>query len=141
MLESDREYPGVMLMRAIQTMFARYLLAFLVGLACLGTVNAPAADENRRPIAIQFSFDRPVNAGLAPVILAMTDGLFASEGLAVATNVTAGSPEAIARVASGDSEFALVDLNALIRVRDQRAPPVRSEEHTSELQSQSNLVC
>src|SRR6516164_2233839 len=126
MLESDREYPGVMLIRAIQTMFARYLLAFLVGLACLGAVNAPAADENRQPIAIQFSFDRPVNAGVAPVILAMTDGLFGSEGLAVATNVTAGSPEAIARVASGDSEFALVDLNALIRFRDQRAPPVKA---------------
>ena len=115
-----------MLMPAIQTMFARCLLAPLVGLVCLATVNAAAADENPHPVAIQFSFDRPVNAGFAPVILAMTDGLFASEGLAVATNVAAGSPEAIARVASGDSEFALVDLNALIRFRDQRAPPVKA---------------
>ena len=118
--------PGVMPMHAIQTMFARCLLAPLVGLACLGTVVALAADENRHPVAIQFSFDRPVNAGVAPVILAMTDGLFASEGLAVATNIAAGSPEAIARVAAGDSEFALVDLNALIRFRDQRGPPVKA---------------
>jgi len=122
--------PGVMLMRAIQTKFARCLLASLIGLACglayLGTVEALAADQNRQPIAIQFSFDRPVNAGVAPIILAMTDGLFGSEGLAVATNVVAGSPEAIARVASGDSEFALVDLNALIRFRDQHPSPVKA---------------
>ncbi len=56
----------------------------------------------------------------------MTDGLFGSEGLAVTTDVAGGSPEAIARVAAGASEFALVDINALIRFRDQGSPPVKA---------------
>lgn len=118
-----------MLMRAIQTIVARCLLASLIslkGLSGPGAMQALAADENHQPILVQFSLDRPVNAGFAPVILAMTDGLFASEGLAVTTNVAAGSPDAIARVASGESEFALVDINALIRFRNQGAPPVKA---------------
>ena len=50
-----------------------------------------------------------------------------SEGLAVTTDIAAGSPEAIARVAAGTSDFALVDINALIRFRDKpSAPPVKA---------------
>jgi NitT/TauT family transport system substrate-binding protein len=40
--------------------------------------------------------------------------------------VAAGSPEAIARVASGASELALVDLNALIRFHSQASAPVKA---------------
>jgi NitT/TauT family transport system substrate-binding protein len=118
-----------MLMRTIQAIVARCLLACFVGLqglAGLGAVQAFGAEEGHQPSLIQFSFDRPVNAGVAPVILAIADGLFASEGLSVLTNVAAGSPDAIARVASGASEFALVDINALIRFRDHDAPPVKA---------------
>jgi NitT/TauT family transport system substrate-binding protein len=118
-----------MLMRASQTIVARCVLASLIGLlglAFLGAAEALAADESRQPIAIQFSFDRPINASVAPFVLAVTDGLFSSEGLAVTTDVAGGSPDAIARVASGASEFALVDINALIRFRDHDAPPVKA---------------
>ena len=118
-----------MLMRASQTIIARCILASLVSLlalVCLGTMERLAADEARQPIPIQFSFDRPINASVAPFILAATDGLFSSEGLAVTTDIAAGSPEAIARVAAGASEFALVDINALIRFRDHDAPPVKA---------------
>jgi NitT/TauT family transport system substrate-binding protein len=121
--------PDVMQMRASQTIVARYVLAPLIGLlslACLGAAKDQVTAENHPPIAIQFSFDRPVNASVAPLVLAKTDGLFASEGLAVATDVVDGSPDAIARVASGASEFALVDINALIRFRDHDAPPVKA---------------
>jgi NitT/TauT family transport system substrate-binding protein len=121
--------PGVILMRASQTIVARGLLASLIsllGLACLGAAEGRAADEYRQPTAIQFSFDRPINASVAPLILAATDGLFASEGLAVTTDIAGGSPDAIARVAAGASEFALVDINALIRFRDRDAPPVKA---------------
>lgn len=117
--------PGVMLMRAVQTVIAHCLLAFLLslpGMACLGEAAGHAAEETRQPIAIQFSLDRPINASVAPIVMAATDGLFGAEGLAVTTDVAGGSPEAIARVASGASEFALVDINALIRFRDQGAP-------------------
>jgi NitT/TauT family transport system substrate-binding protein len=115
---------GVMLMRANRTIVARCILASLASL--LGLASLGAADENRQPIAIQFSFDRPINASVAPFILAAGDGLFASEGLAVTTDVAGGSPNAIARVAAGASEFALVDINALIRFRDRDAPPVKA---------------
>jgi len=122
--------PGVMQMRANQRIAARYVLAFLVsliGLACLGAAAVEAAGENRQPIAVQFSLDRPINAGVAPFVLAATDGLFSSQGLAVTTDIASGSPEAIARVASGASDFALVDLNVLIRLRDKEgAPPIKA---------------
>ena len=112
-------------MRAIQTIITCCFLTAWSGQAGLGA-NVSHAAENARPIAIQLSFDRIVNASSAPVIVAIADGLFSSEGLAVTTDVTAGSPEAIARVASGASEFAIVDLNALIRFRSQASPPVKA---------------
>ena len=117
-------------MRVNQTIALRYLLACLIGLlglGCFGAGASRAADETRQPIAIQFSFDRPIDASAAPFVLASSRGLFGSEGLAVATNIASGWPDAIARVAAGDSDFALVDINALIRFRDKPgAPPVKA---------------
>jgi NitT/TauT family transport system substrate-binding protein len=91
-------------------------------MTCLSETAGHAAEESRQSIAIQFSFDRPVNAGVAPIVLAATDGLFGAEGLTVTTDVAGSSAEAIGRVVSGASEFALVDLNELIRFRDHGAP-------------------
>jgi NitT/TauT family transport system substrate-binding protein len=112
-------------MRAIWTLIACCCLAAWLCLAGLGA-RASHAGENGHPLVVAFSFDRPINAAHAPVVVAMTDGLFASEGLSVITSVTVGSPEAIARVASGASEFAIVDLNALIRFRSRASPPVKA---------------
>jgi NitT/TauT family transport system substrate-binding protein len=113
-------------MRVSQTIAARCFLASLIGLlgiVCLGA----AAGEVRQPIAIQFSLDRPINAGAAPFVMAAADGLFGSEGLTVTTDIASGSPEAIARVAAGTSDFALVDINELIRFRGKSdAPPVKA---------------
>ena len=97
-------------------------------LACgyLGAAESQLAGDARQPIAIQFSLDRPLNASDAPFVLAATDGLFGAEGLSVTTDIANGSPAAIARVAAGSSEFALVDINALIRFRDKNAPPVKA---------------
>ena len=119
-------------MRALRTKALCFILASLSGLcgiASLVTNAALAADETRSPVAIQFSFDRPIDAAAAPFVMAATGGLFAAEGLGVTTNVAAGSPDAIARVAAGTSDFALVDINALIRFRDrdkQGVPPVKA---------------
>ena len=86
-----------------------------------------AAGEIRPPTAIQFTLDRPIDAGAAPFIVAASDGLFAAEGLTVTTDIANGSPEAIARVAAGASDFALVDINELIRFRDKPdAPPIKA---------------
>ena len=117
-------------MRFDRTIAIRCLLASLTGLlgyAWLCAGETRAAGETRQPIPIQFSYDRPVNAGVAPFVLAAASGLFGAEGLAVTTNIANGSPEAIARVAAGSSDFALVDINELIRFRDKpNAPPIKA---------------
>ncbi|THD61211.1 MAG: nitrate ABC transporter substrate-binding protein [Bradyrhizobium sp.] len=117
-------------MRVDSTITVRCLLASLAGLlalTCVSTGQSRAASEIRPPTAIRFSFDRPIDASAAPFVLAASDGLFASEGLAVATDSAGGSPAAIARVAAGSSDFALVDINALIRFHDKPdAPPVKA---------------
>jgi NitT/TauT family transport system substrate-binding protein len=117
-------------MRASQTIAIgcfRALLTGLLAVACLGASESRAADEVRPPIAIQFAFDRPIDASAAPFVLAQNGGLFSAEGLAVTTYIASGSQDAIARVAAGSSDFALVDINALIRFRDRAtAPPVKA---------------
>lgn len=121
--------PRDTLMRPSQTIVARCVLAALIsllGLVRICAAEGQSAGESHQPVAIRFSLDRPINASVAPFVLAVTDGLFASEGLAVTTDVAEGSPDAIARVAAGASEFALVDINALIRFRDNGAPPVKA---------------
>ena len=118
-------------MRTIRTKAIRTLLASLLGLCTIagfGT-NLRAAEPPSPPLAIQFSLDRPIDAAASPVVMAATGGLFSAEALAVTINVASGSPDAIARVAAGTSDFALVDINALLRFRDkdkQGAPPVKA---------------
>jgi NitT/TauT family transport system substrate-binding protein len=110
-------------MRVIQKLFACWLSAvFLAGLA----LHAGQAAEPAHPLTVTFSFDRPINASSAPLVVAMTDGLFSAEGLAVIPKIAAGSPEAIASVASGASEFAVVDINALIRFHSHASAPVKA---------------
>jgi NitT/TauT family transport system substrate-binding protein len=117
-------------MRASPTAVIRCFLALLAGLlalVCLGAGDGQAANENRPPLAIELSYDRPINAGVAPLVMAAASGLFGSEGLAVTTDIASGSPEAIARVATGASDFALVDINELIRFRGRPdAPPIKA---------------
>ncbi|WP_035726783.1 ABC transporter substrate-binding protein [Bradyrhizobium murdochi] len=112
-------------MRAIRTNAIRsrlsVLLAFLAGLCAIAGLSANsalAADEPRPPLAIQFSLDRPIDAAAAPFVMAAAGGLFSAEALAVTINIASGSPDAIARVAAGTSDFAVVDINALMRFRD-----------------------
>ena len=116
-------------MRANPTTAIRSFLALMGLLVCawFDATESRAEGEPRQPVAIQFSLDRPIDAGVAPFVLAATSGLFGAEGLAVTTNIASGSPDAIARVAEGASDFALVDINVLIRFRDKAdAPPVKA---------------
>jgi NitT/TauT family transport system substrate-binding protein len=107
----------------------RFLIRFPVwvmtalSLAGAGAGASRAASET----AVQFTLDRPLDASDAPFVLASTRGIFRSEGLAVATNLASGSPDAIARVASGSSDLALVDINVLTRFRDKAdAAPIKA---------------
>ena len=105
------------------------LLALLAGFAvavCL-VAGYARAEETRPQLNVQLSFDRPFEASMASFIVAESRGLFAAEGLSVRNDFVGGSPEAIARVASGASEFALVDLNELIRFRSKGdTPPIKA---------------
>jgi NitT/TauT family transport system substrate-binding protein len=98
----------------------------LGGFACAAPASAGAA-EVPQPLAVRFLLDRPISAGAAPLVLAAARGLFGAEGLAVTTDVADGSPAAIARVAEGASDFALVDINELIRFRGKAdAAPIKA---------------
>jgi NitT/TauT family transport system substrate-binding protein len=100
-------------MRADRIKTFRIVLALLAGLvgAC---PSARAAD----PVPVQFTLDRPIDAIAAPFLMAQGAGLFSAEGLGVTISTAPGANEAIARVASGASDLALVDINALLRQRD-----------------------
>lgn len=69
-------------------------------------------------MAVRFSLDRPIDASAAPFTLTAETGLFRAEGLNVTISAATNTVEAITRVASGASDLALADLNALIRYRD-----------------------
>jgi NitT/TauT family transport system substrate-binding protein len=101
-------------MRANRTNTLRAVLALLAGLSGGVCPAARAAD----PMAVQFSLDRPIDAVAAPFVMAQASGLFSTEGLAVTISAGASAQDAIARVASGASDLALVDINALMRHRD-----------------------
>jgi NitT/TauT family transport system substrate-binding protein len=110
-------------MRVSRTNANRFIQALLIGLGGFVWAGAAqAADQPRQPVAIQFSLDRAMDASAAPFVMAGVSGLFSAEGLAVTTNIASGSPDAIARVAAGSSDFALVDTNALVRYRDKDKP-------------------
>jgi NitT/TauT family transport system substrate-binding protein len=117
-------------MRITKTIVVRCMsasLSGLIALTCLDTGMSRAAEQARQPLAIRFSFDRPLEASIAPFVMALDHGLFNAEGLAVTTDIASGSPDAIARVASGASDLALADINELIRFRDQpNAAPVKA---------------
>src|SRR5947209_2440575 len=104
-LSARRRYPAA---------FAAWIMA-AVSLALAGAGLDRAAAQTAQPTPVQFTFDRPLDASAAPLVVASTRGLFRAENLAVATNIASGPDEAIARVASGSSDLALVDLNVLIR--------------------------
>ena len=113
-------------LRRFLTRFPVWAMTAL-SLACIGAQTGRAADETAPPTAIQFSLDRPLDASDAPFVLASSRGLFRAEGLAVATKIASGPADAIARVASGSSDLALVDINVLIRFRDKAdAAPVKA---------------
>ncbi|WP_314953041.1 ABC transporter substrate-binding protein [Bradyrhizobium cosmicum] len=110
-----------------KTMILRGLQAAAIALAALSARGVTAAETAAPSTAIRFTFDRPIDASMAPFFLAAKDGGFSAERLNVAFNNAAGSPEALARVAKGDSDLALVDINELIRFRDKDdAAPVKA---------------
>jgi NitT/TauT family transport system substrate-binding protein len=104
-------------MRVSRTYALRLILALLAGLGDLACAGVNAADD-KQPLTVQFTLDRPIDAVAAPFVMAQVNGLFGKEDLAVTIGAATNSQEAIARVTSGSSDLALVDINALVRHRD-----------------------
>ncbi|WP_245312557.1 ABC transporter substrate-binding protein, partial [Bradyrhizobium macuxiense] len=108
-------------MHLSRTTVLRLMLASVICLAggvWPGTTLLRAASDPPQPASIQFTLDRPLDAAAAPFVMATVDGLFSAEGLAVSTNIATSSADAITRVVDGSSDFALVDVNSLVRFRD-----------------------
>ncbi len=116
-------------MHVSRTTVLRWILAGTIGLSggVWPALTPLHAGDQPQPLTIQFTLDRPLDAAAAPFVMASVGGLFSAEGLAVGTNVATSSADAIARVADGSSDFALVDINSLIRFRDKPdAAPVKA---------------
>jgi NitT/TauT family transport system substrate-binding protein len=116
-------------MQVSSTIARRRFLMTLTSLLAVATLarRGRAAGEIKPTVAIRFSLDRPINAGAAPVVMAAADNLFSAEGISVTIDIARDSADAIARVAAGSSDAALVDLNELIRFRSKAsAPPVKA---------------
>ncbi|MBB5052600.1 NitT/TauT family transport system substrate-binding protein [Afipia massiliensis] len=95
----------------------RLLRKTLLSLALLTSVCVGATPGSAAS-ALHFSFDRAIDGAAAPFVLASVRGLFRTEGLTVTTGQATSSVDAIGRVASGSSDMALADINALVRYRD-----------------------
>src|SRR5260370_1760713 len=104
-------------MRVNQRNAARCFLASLTGLlvlAIFGLAASRAVSDVRQPVAIQFTLDRPIDAGAAPFVMAAARGMFASEGLAVTTNIASGSQDAIPPAPAPATDSPPAHLNPLI---------------------------
>ena len=106
---------------------ALHFLAIWIGL--LSVVGGVAAQDESRPAptSLRLTLDHPIDGTAAPFLVAASKGYFAAADLNVRIDAAKGADDAIARVAKGESDIALADINALIRFRgDPSAPPLKA---------------
>ncbi|NVO14673.1 MAG: ABC transporter substrate-binding protein [Rhodoplanes sp.] len=87
----------------------------LLALAAALSTGVPAAAQ---PF-LKFSLDGRIDGEATPYLLALDRGYLKAEGLDVSIDPAAGPHETLTRVASGTYDLGVVDINALIRYRDQ----------------------
>jgi NitT/TauT family transport system substrate-binding protein len=89
-------------------------------LACAGLLLAAglASDALAAEIPIKFTLNFKFEGPSAPFLLPLDKGYYKAEGLNVAIDAATGSTESIKRVASGNYDMGVGDINALIRFRD-----------------------
>jgi NitT/TauT family transport system substrate-binding protein len=68
--------------------------------------------------AIHFTLDRKIDGPAAPFFLAIDQGYFQAEGLAVTIDAASGPLEPINRLAGGNYDMGVADINLLIKFRD-----------------------
>jgi NitT/TauT family transport system substrate-binding protein len=96
---------------AVRRLLLSALLSVLA-LLCVLTALAEAASS------VRFTLDRRLDGASVPFALATSRGLYRAENLEVATTTVNSSTDALARLAKGDTDIAIVDFNELIRYRD-----------------------
>lgn len=82
-------------------------------LAVSGAAAAPAAETT-----VAFSLDRAIDGTSAPFLLPLDRGWYKAAGVSVSVVPAKDMVEPITRVASGQFDMALADINALIKYRD-----------------------
>jgi NitT/TauT family transport system substrate-binding protein len=104
-------------MRSIKS--RRSVLGELAAVALLATgFSAASPVAARAADIVRVLLDRRPDGAAAPFFVAQTRGLFRTEKIDVTAEVANGSQDAIERLARGDAEIAIADLDALIRFRD-----------------------
>ncbi len=78
-------------------------------------------------VPIKFSLDSRFDGTSAMFLVGIDRGYYKAEGIALTVDSAADLTESIARVASGNYDMAFVDINALIKYRDQNpSAPVKA---------------
>lgn len=92
----------------------QYLIALLGVLALACSLHNPSHAAG----IVRFTLDKRMDGAAVPFAVAAARGLYRAENLDVTTNTVNSSAEALARLAKGDTDIAVADLNDLIRYRD-----------------------
>lgn len=88
-------------------LFSAALMLLLAGTAAHGET------------AVKFTLDGRIEGSVAPFLVALDQGYFKQEDLGVSVEPSANPAEPLTRVAAGGFDIGVVDINALIRWRDQ----------------------
>src|SRR5688572_23323593 len=110
-------------------------------LVMLGS-GIPLQSAELTPANIRMDFI--IGGKHAPWYVALEKGFYAKRGLAATIQSSTGSADTVRTIGAGGADFGFADIGTTIVARSRGTivvPMSRSEEHTSELQSQSNLVC
>ena len=99
---------------------ASYSLYIALSSALLGSFTAQAET------AIHFALDRRIDGPAAPFFLAIDRGYFKDEGLDVTIAAAGGPLEAINRLAAGNDDMGVADINMLIKARDAANVPIKA---------------
>jgi NitT/TauT family transport system substrate-binding protein len=95
-------------------------LVLLAALACLALPAVLAWPPSAHAeTAIRFTLDRKIDGPATPFFVAVDKGYFKAEGLDVTVDAASSPLEPINRLASGNYDMGVADINLLIKFRDE----------------------
>jgi NitT/TauT family transport system substrate-binding protein len=94
----------------------RHRIVSILLVAALVALSARAAFAQT---PVKFTLDGKIEGPLAPFVVAIDKGSFKAQGVEVTVDSAPAAPEAITRVASGNYDMGVADINALMKFRDQ----------------------